>query len=88
MLSGKHLFENGILAHFDGFLLQIAELRALGKDNTPLISIFFASDDVEHGGFARTVGANQRKAVVLLQAERHVREKRAGTERFGDVFKL
>ena len=88
MLGGKHLFENGVLPHFDGFLLQIADLRAFRKHDAPIICIFLAGDDVAHGGFPRTVRTNQGKAVVFLQTKRYVREEHAGTERFGDVFKL
>ena len=59
-LGGHDLVEDGLLVHLDRFLLEIAHTRALREQDTTLISVFLAGDDVEHGRFAGAVRADER----------------------------
>ena len=87
-LRGHHFLEDGAIGHLDGLLLKVAHARALREQDTALIRVFAAADDVEHGGFAGAVRTDQRKPVVLLQAERDIGEQRAAAERLRDMLNL
>ena len=86
---GRHdLVEHGEISHLDRFLLQVADTGALGEQDAPLVGVLLAGDDVEQRGLAGAVGADERQPVVLLEAERHVREEGAPSERFRYVLDL
>ena len=74
-LSTHHFIENGTVPHFDGLLLQVANLGAFGKNDTAGIRRILAGDNVEHGGLAGTVGPNKRNPIMLFQTKGHVLEE-------------
>ena len=87
-LRGHDLLEDGLVGHLDGLLLEVAHARALREQHATLVGILGARDDVEHSGLAGAVRAHERQALVFLQAERHVVEELAPSERLRDMFKL
>ena len=87
-LAGKDLFENGVLAHLDGFLLEVADTGAACEEDLAVIGIFLTGNDAEHSRFARAVRTDQRQAVVILQLEGDVGEQRSAAERLRNVGNL
>ena len=87
-LRRHDLLEDGLVGHLDGLLLEVAHARALREQHATLVGILGARDDVEHSGLAGAVRAHERQALVFLQAERHVVEELAPSERLRDMFKL
>ena len=87
-LGGHDLLEDGLVCHLDGLLLQVAHTRALGEQHAALVGVLLAGYDVEHGGLAGAVGTHERQALILFQAERHVVEELASSERLRYMFEL
>ena len=87
-LTGKDLFENGVVAHFDGFLLEVADTGAAREEHLAAIGVFLPGDDAEHGGFACAVRTDQRQAVMILKLEGDVGEQRSAAERLRKVGNL
>ena len=77
-LAGDDLFEDGPILHFDGFLLQVAHVGSLRKQDTAFVGVVFAGNDIQKRGLAGTVGTHKRKAVIGFKAQVHVVEQGPG----------
>ena len=82
---GEGLVKDGAPGHLDGFLLQIANDGVLGEADGALVAGIATGDDLEQGGLAGTVRADQRDTVAYADTQRRALEEDAFAEGLGEV---
>jgi hypothetical protein len=77
--------QDGLVADGGAFLRQVAEVRAAFPLDRALIGRLFAENEVEQGGLAGAVGADEAVAVGARDENRHLGKEFAGAVGLRDV---
>ena len=67
-----------------GKLLQVADFQVVGIGYRPRIGRLLPYQNLQHGGFARSIRGNQRGFVAFLDAKGDISEQSLDSERLGD----
>ena len=82
--AGRDL-EDRLVADRGALLREEAEVRAALPFDQAVIRVVFAQDDIEEGGLAGAVGADEAETVGAGDVQRHVREQGARSVGLRDV---
>ena len=79
LAAARRDLEDGLVADGRAFLREEAEVRAAFPLDQAFVRVVLAEDDVEEGGLARAVGADEAEAVRTGDVQRDLREQGAGS---------